>query len=422
MGGGASVAGRAEADPALAFVLLRLAEDIVWPVTAVSGEEDPCADSFALDEVGCVLLSALRDWARDSPSTAVPGIARTIIRFAVNVIPNPDHADTADALEAMRDEHLVLAHAMRSTPGAHRVAAPRWGWARTHPVRATAHPVRIHPVGGAHRCGRRRGSGAHAPADSQMLPEGRHLTDAIGYLMLPPVPSDRVAAPYVRSARSTVNALDEQGTCGWVIDMRSNSGGDMWGPLAAVGPILGDGTVGETVYADGEKIPWTIENGTPRQYLDEWGPAPSLTRPMPAVAVLTSGRTASAAEAVTIAFQGRPHSRTFGQPTAGVPTANAPYRLSDGALVILPIAPDVNVSVGQRPDHALTTATDWLRTPTRTRCAGRGVRRGRFAVAIRPLSSCPWSSHAGVLAGRDHVEGQVYGGLELCRGRVRAPQ
>ncbi|MFJ3608508.1 hypothetical protein ACIPVA_37610 [Streptomyces anulatus] len=66
MGGGAAVAGRAEADPQLAFVMLRLAEDIIWPVTAVDEETaDPCADSFALDEVGCVLLSALRDWTRD---------------------------------------------------------------------------------------------------------------------------------------------------------------------------------------------------------------------------------------------------------------------------------------------------------------------------------------------------------------------
>ncbi|MFH9118384.1 hypothetical protein [Streptomyces globisporus] len=67
-GGGAAVAGRAEANPELAFVLLRLAEDVIWPVTAIDGESaDPCADSFALDEVGCVLLSALRDWAQDSP-------------------------------------------------------------------------------------------------------------------------------------------------------------------------------------------------------------------------------------------------------------------------------------------------------------------------------------------------------------------
>jgi hypothetical protein len=52
MGGDAAAAGRAESDLELAFILLRLAEDIVWPVTTVGGEADPCADSFALDEIG----------------------------------------------------------------------------------------------------------------------------------------------------------------------------------------------------------------------------------------------------------------------------------------------------------------------------------------------------------------------------------
>ncbi|MDX3488172.1 hypothetical protein [Streptomyces sp. ID05-18] len=121
-GGGTAVAGRAEADQALAFVLLRLAEDIIWPVTAIDGESaDPCADSFALDEVGCVLPSALRDWARDSPTAATLGIARSIIRFVENVIPDPDdHGDTRATLETMRDELLALAHAMHSAPGTHR--------------------------------------------------------------------------------------------------------------------------------------------------------------------------------------------------------------------------------------------------------------------------------------------------------------
>ncbi|WP_432161522.1 hypothetical protein [Streptomyces sp. NRRL F-5630] len=50
----------------------------------------------------------------------MPGIARSIIRFTVNVIPDPDHADTAGTLEAMRDEHLVLVHAVHPVPGAHR--------------------------------------------------------------------------------------------------------------------------------------------------------------------------------------------------------------------------------------------------------------------------------------------------------------
>jgi hypothetical protein len=83
-------------------------------------EADPCVDSFALDEVGGVLLSTLRDWTRDSPTTAAPGITRSIIRFTVSVLPDPDHADTADTLEAMRDARLVLAHAVHYVPGAHR--------------------------------------------------------------------------------------------------------------------------------------------------------------------------------------------------------------------------------------------------------------------------------------------------------------
>ncbi|MFI8425988.1 hypothetical protein [Streptomyces sp. NPDC085479] len=120
-GGGTYAAGRVEATPELAFVMLRLVENIIWPVTALDEAADLCADSFLLDEVGCVLLSALRDWARDSPTTAVPGIARSIIRFVENVIPNPDdHGDTCATLEAMRDEHLALAHVAHSAPGAHR--------------------------------------------------------------------------------------------------------------------------------------------------------------------------------------------------------------------------------------------------------------------------------------------------------------
>ncbi|GGY82708.1 hypothetical protein GCM10010363_74220 [Streptomyces omiyaensis] len=121
-GGGTYAAGRVEATPELAFTLLQLAEDIIWFVTTVDGKATHlCADSFALDEVGCVLLSALRDWARDSPTTAVLGIARSIIRFVENVIPDPDdHGDTHATLEAMREEHLALAHAVHSAPGAHR--------------------------------------------------------------------------------------------------------------------------------------------------------------------------------------------------------------------------------------------------------------------------------------------------------------
>ncbi|MFH8533507.1 hypothetical protein ACH4GE_34420 [Streptomyces tendae] len=160
MGGGAAVAGRAEADPELAFILLRLAKDIVWPVTAVDGEADLCAASFAVDEVGCVLLSVLRD----SPTTAALGIARSIIRFMVNLILDPDHEDTANTLEALRDARLTVAHAVHSVPGAHRCS----GAHRVHPVRTTVHPVRLHSVGGA-RTGWARCAGVGPSGDGVFL-------------------------------------------------------------------------------------------------------------------------------------------------------------------------------------------------------------------------------------------------------------
>lgn len=114
MGGGNYASGRTPATPELAFLLLRLAENIVFPVTGVLGDGEPHADSFVLDEVGCILLSALRDWTRDFPTTAVLGIARTIIRFVENVIPDPDdHGDTRATLETMRDEHLEWARTVQ---------------------------------------------------------------------------------------------------------------------------------------------------------------------------------------------------------------------------------------------------------------------------------------------------------------------
>ncbi|MEU3963296.1 hypothetical protein AB0F42_26395 [Streptomyces buecherae] len=51
----------------MAFALLRLAKDIVGPATAVDEEAELSADTFALDEVGCALLSALQDWVPGLP-------------------------------------------------------------------------------------------------------------------------------------------------------------------------------------------------------------------------------------------------------------------------------------------------------------------------------------------------------------------
>ena len=85
-----------------------------------------------------------------------------------------------------------------------------------------------------------------------------------------------------------------------------------------------------------------------RSTLDE---EPALRTPTPApVAVLVDSSTASSAEAITIAFHGRPDTRFFGTHTAGKSTAVQPFKLDDGAELYLTTAIDADRSGKSYPD------------------------------------------------------------------------
>jgi hypothetical protein len=102
-----------------------------------------------------------------------------------------------------------------------------------------------------------------------------------------------------------------------------------------------------------------------------------LGRPEPPVAVLTGPSTGSAGEAVLIAFKGRPDTRVFGRSTAGFATGNDGFTFSDGALLLLtmandvdrtgvvyrnaPIPPDQAVAETAGSDAAALAATAWLK-------------------------------------------------------------
>jgi len=128
--------------------------------------------------------------------------------------------------------------------------------------------------------------------------------------------------------------------------------------LAGVGPILGDGSVGSFVANDGN-VSWFYQDGktgtrnpagleTVSLTLQE---EPVLQTPSVApVAVLVDNSTASSAEAITIAFHGRPASRSFGSRTAGKSTAVQPFKLDDGAELYLTTAIDADRSGKAYPD------------------------------------------------------------------------
>ena len=119
--------------------------------------------------------------------------------------------------------------------------------------------------------------------------------------------------------RRILTDLAAQNPKGWIVDLRGNTGGNMWPMLTGIGPILGDGRVGSFVAADGN-VTWFYQDGktgtrnpagleTVSLTLED---APVLMTPSSPVAVLVDSSTASSAEAITIAFHGRPDTRFFG--------------------------------------------------------------------------------------------------------------
>ena len=219
---------------------------------------------------------------------------------------------------------------------------------------------------------------AEAGAPLEELPAGER-SGRWAYMALPRCDGsadDTDTDAYAAAAHRVLRDLRDAD--GWIVDLRYNTGGNVWAMIAAIGPLVRDGIQfygtqrtgpGEAAeYRDGAS--WC--NGDAIVTVSE--PAPQIpdSRPM---AVLTSGRTMSAGELALVGLIQRPRVRVFGQATFGVPTWNSVFQLSDSALLVLttgvtrnrrgdvydsPIAPDVAC------DNPREQAEAWLST-VRTR-------------------------------------------------------
>lgn len=185
------------------------------------------------------------------------------------------------------------------------------------------------------------------------------------------------ANAYARQIQDTIAARDRDDLIGWIVDLRSNGGGNMWPMIAGLGPILGDGPLGYFIGPTGAETIWEYRNGSSFSGtlpVTTVSPPYTLKRPAPRVAVLSDNRIASSGEATLIAFIRRPNTRSFGQSTCGLSTANATHPLSDGATLTLTtslmadraktpfgdsIPPDELID---DPSRTIQRATEWLQT------------------------------------------------------------
>lgn len=216
------------------------------------------------------------------------------------------------------------------------------------------------------------------------LPQGQRITPSIGYLDLPGILSGpEHTQAYAQTAQHIIREMDQTALSGWVIDLRRNIGGNMFPMIAGIGPILGEGECVSFVLPR-EKQRVFYQNGQAlielAEVIIEVDNPYQLKNPSPPVAVLTSTLTVSSGEFVALAFCGRPHTRSFGEPTFGLPTGNDGKQLCDGAMVILtsalgadrmghtydsPLLPDYPVrtdwtQLGTADDPVLQAAIQWL--------------------------------------------------------------
>jgi len=176
-------------------------------------------------------------------------------------------------------------------------------------------------------------------------PRGKFLLEKIGFIAIEGFRAFE-GADYATTVQGLIRDIDAQHPCGWIVDLRENTGGNMGPMLAGIGPILGEGEMGAFIDSYGNKQIWSYQDGQamvdgePIEHVN--GPAYQLKESSPPVAVLTGVNTASSGEIVAISFRGRPNTRSFGLYTAGLSTGNLGFPLSDGAVIVLTIVVDAD--------------------------------------------------------------------------------
>lgn len=145
-------------------------------------------------------------------------------------------------------------------------------------------------------------------------------------------------------AQSITTALDRPGgSCGYVVDLRGNTGGNMFPMIAGLWPLLGDDftlpvaapgvETGRLFFRDGQMVASLSDDSNAEVLgrLPTWsGSTDEAARP---VAVLVDHGVASSGEGTALALRGRPQTRFFGETTFGAASGNAILTLSDGLMM-----------------------------------------------------------------------------------------
>lgn len=204
----------------------------------------------------------------------------------------------------------------------------------------------------------------------EIAPEVKLLEEDILHVILPAHSGVKVTdSLYIHSVFGFLQ--EHIGARGVILDLRGNSGGNMYPMIAAVSPLLPNGVLIKFKGRD-RTTPIMLDYvmnqvGLSYENVKKW---PDNTP----IAILTDDWTGSSGEATLLCFRGLSNVRTFGVPTAGYASANFTVPLIDGYKLLItmscdmartgeifcddPIQPDVNT------EYPLEEATKWIKSST----------------------------------------------------------
>ena len=222
---------------------------------------------------------------------------------------------------------------------------------------------------------------------TSQLPSVKALDDRLGFIDLPGSTGTNADEQlFTQTGQRGIRDVDTAGSrCGWILDLRRNTGGFPYSMLAAISVLYGNAELGGTVDVDGNLTKFSTLNGALRvndtTVVAGSAGFPALSQTNGPIAILTSSSTASAGELAMVGFAGRPGVRTFGDATFGVPSGNVGRAYPDGSFLAVtntldvdrtgrtysgPLAPDEAVTMdwslfGTSSDPVLAAATRWAR-------------------------------------------------------------
>ena len=166
------------------------------------------------------------------------------------------------------------------------------------------------------------------------------LPDDVGYIQQRSFIGSQVEAAFFAGDRhNRARSQDSENIKGWVVDLTTTDGGDIYAQIASLGMFYDRETLGYFSNSD-EEIPYGYADGnaflrTPADIQLALEDPYTLMNPNGKVVVVTDLPTAGAGEAAVLALRNRPNTLILGRPTCGLAAVTQSFSLTNNDVLVL---------------------------------------------------------------------------------------